>query len=122
MKIISSAQWGFLCVSVVWFFMISCKEDTIVTHIGENHSNHNSLLNIDTMCINFSELTGSGNFYLKDTVITFVDAVNYKFYDINLDGQGLDIYFGKGHGKQHLVQDLCQKYGNRGIRTTDISR
>lgn len=43
-----------------------------------------------------------GNFYFKDSIITFVDAINCTFYDLNLHGQLIESYFGKGHGDNEI--------------------
>lgn len=90
------------CLMILFIFMVSCKERVNVIHIGEKHSKF-CFPDIDTIYVALDDASGIGNFYLRDTVITFVDAVNYKFYDLNFEGHLLSSYFGKGHGKNELV-------------------
>lgn len=94
-------KFAFLCILLAEFAMFSCEKKIVITHLGENNL-RDYPIDIDSMYVSIPGLTGMGNFYLKDSVITFVDAINYKFYDMNLDGQLLDIYFGKGHGRNEL--------------------
>lgn len=91
----------FICFVVILLLGISCKERSNIIHIGENLSKYYHV-EIDTICVNIENSTGMGNFYFVDTVITFVDAINCTFYDMNLDGRLIASYFGKGRGKNEI--------------------
>lgn len=93
------------CVSVYMFVfllsVVSCKEENKVIHVGENRAGLYRM-EMDTIRVNLGDSSGEGNFYLKDSIITFVDHTNCTFYDLNLQGQLVRSYFGKGHGKNEL--------------------
>ena len=94
-------MYKFVCFVIILFLSVSCKEECNVIHMGENHSKRYNV-EVDTMCINVGNSSGMGNFYFKDSIITFVDAINCTFYDLNLHGQLIKSYFGKGHGDNEI--------------------
>ena len=94
-------MYKFVCFVIILFLSVSCREGCNVIHMGENHSKRYNV-EVDTMCINVGNSSGMGNFYFKDSIITFVDAINCTFYDLNLHGQLIESYFGKGHGDNEI--------------------
>ena len=60
------------------------------------------LVQIDTMMVSLEDASGMGNYYMRDSVITFVDAVTSVFYDIDLNGNITSSYFRKGNGKNEI--------------------
>jgi len=91
----------FVCFVAILLGIVSCKEETNVMHIGENFSEPYHV-QIDTIRISLEKSSGIGNFYYKDSVITFVDVISCTFYDMDLHGQLIDSYFGKGRGKNEI--------------------
>lgn len=90
----------FVCVVMI-LLGVSCKHESNIIHVGENHSGH-CLVEVDTTFVCLENSSGEGNFYLKDSIITFVDVRNCTFYDMNLDGQLIESYFGKGRGENEI--------------------
>lgn len=91
----------FLCGVMMLLLGVSCENNVIPIHLGDNHLRHYDV-EIDTMYASGENLSGMGNFYFKDSVITFVDAISCTFYDINLEGKIVDSYFGKGRGENEI--------------------
>lgn len=88
-------------IVIMWLLCVSCGKKAGIIHLGENHSGHYNV-EIDTMYVSAEHLSGMGNFYFKDSVITFVDAISCTFYDIDLAGQITGCYFGKGRGENEI--------------------
>lgn len=91
----------FICIVVMLILGASCEEENNIIHIGENHLKR-YIVEIDTMRVNLENSSGMGNFYMKDSIITFVDAISCTFYDLNLHGQLIESYFGKGRGENEI--------------------
>lgn len=86
---------------VVLFFVVACKEENKVIHVGENRARDYGI-EIDSIRVKLENSSGEGNYYLKDSIITFVDHTNCTFYDLDFEGQLIRSYFGKGNGKNEL--------------------
>lgn len=94
-------MYKFIYIAIILLSEISCQDKSNIIHQGKNLSEHCDV-EIDTMCISIENSSGEGNFYFKDSVITFVDVITCKFYDINLHGQLIESYFGKGRGRNEI--------------------
>lgn len=82
---------------------ISCIQEKTdnATHKGVNICNASAI--IDTLSVRIPESSGTGNFYMKDSIITYVDAMACTFFDISLKGKLLSRYFQKGKGPNELL-------------------
>ena len=80
--------------------LISCNNSEQILHKGERRVN--ASVGIDTMVVNVPRISGYGNFYIKDSVITYVDVMTCTFFDFSLKGELIDKYFGKGKGRNEL--------------------
>lgn len=82
---------------------ISCIQEQTdnITHKGECSWNASAI--IDTLSVKVPGSSGTGNFYMKDSIITYVDAMACTFFDISLNGELLSQYFQKGKGPNELL-------------------
>ena len=91
----------FIGIIAILFFWGACEKNAAIVHVGKMCIKYSNT-EIDTICVSLENSSGMGNFYFNDSIITFVDEVNCRFYDISLDGQLIDSYFGKGNGKDEI--------------------
>lgn len=61
-----------------------------------------SFVEIDTLMVSLEHASGMGNYFMRDSVITFVDAKTCVFYDIDLNGNIMGSYFRRGNGKNEI--------------------
>lgn len=90
----------FICLFALFFFSCQNPSDNL-PHKGSMKLN-TVFVATDTLMISLEHASGMGNFYMRDSVITFVDAITYVFYDIDLNGNILNSYFRKGNGKNEI--------------------
>ena len=65
--------------------LISCNNSEQILHKGERRVN--ASVGIDTMVVNVPRISGYGNFYIKDSVITYVDVMTCTFFDFSQIGR-----------------------------------
>lgn len=90
---------------LIYFFSIllfSCHNySENLVHKGAMTLTNNQVI-IDTMMVSLEQASGMGNYYMRDSIITFVDAMTYVFYDIDLNGKIMKSYFRRGNGKNEI--------------------
>ena len=87
-----------IILSIIVIGLCSCQEQIGLPHKGTSSIEPCSV-EIDTLLIPMELSSGYGNYYMKDSTITFVDAVTCVFYDFDLKGNLINQYFRKGNGK-----------------------
>ncbi len=85
----------------IFIGVCSCQERKGIPHKGLSHIETCSV-ELDTLLIPLEQASGYGNYYMRDSTITFVDAVTCTFFDIDLNGNILCRYFRKGNGKNEM--------------------
>lgn len=90
-----------IILSIIVIGLCSCQEQIGLPHKGTSSIEPCSV-EIDTLLIPMELSSGYGNYYMKDSTITFVDAVTCVFYDFNLKGNLINQYFRKGNGKNEI--------------------
>lgn len=90
-----------IILSIIVIGLCSCQEQIGLPHKGTSSIEPCSV-EIDTLLIPMELSSGYGNYYMKDSTITFVDAVTCVFYDFDLKGNLINQYFRKGNGKNEI--------------------
>ena len=65
--------------------MASCGQETEKIHLGENLRDKCHLVCMDSLKIVADSLSGNGNFYMKDSVLTFADMTLCTLFHFNLN-------------------------------------
>ncbi|MFI3263200.1 MAG: hypothetical protein R3Y26_09900 [Rikenellaceae bacterium] len=79
-----------------------CSRDiNEIIHLGKNSETQVNIV-IDTIETEIYNSSAVGNFFVKDSIVTFVDAVTCEFYDYTLSGRYLGTYFQKGRGRNEI--------------------
>ena len=82
--------------------LLSCRNSSEdLLHKGIMNLNA-SFVEIDTLMVSLEHASGMGNYFMRDSVITFVDAKTCVFYDIDLNGNIMGSYFRRGNGKNEI--------------------
>lgn len=91
-----------LPIYIFALLLLSCRNSSIdLPHKGTMDLNACSV-ETDTLMIQLEHASGMGNYYMRDSVITFVDVMTCVFYDIDLNGNIKDSYFRRGNGKNEI--------------------
>lgn len=98
------------------FLMASCNQEADKVHLGENLKGKCHLVFMDSLEIQADSLSGNGNFYIKDSVLTFADMTlcTLVHFDVNT-GKKLGNCFKKGNGRNEF-SSLMYAYPINGIK------
>lgn len=85
------------------FLMASCNQGPAKVHLGEDFNGRCNLVCMDSLEIQADSLSGNGNFYMQDSVLTFADMTlcTLFHFDINT-GKELENSFKKGNGRNEF--------------------
>ena len=91
-----------LPIYVLALLFLSCHNSSVdLPHKGTMNLSA-CTVETDSLMIPLEHASGIGNYYMRDSVITFVDAMTCVFYDIDLNGNITDSYFRRGNGKNEI--------------------
>lgn len=93
----------YIVVMLFSFLMASCGQETEKIHLGENLRDKCHLVCMDSLKIVADSLSGNGNFYMKDSVLTFADMTLCTLFHFNLNNcKELGHNFDKGNGRNEF--------------------
>jgi hypothetical protein len=97
-----------LCI-LLFIFFESCNKNKYVSHDDLPHygkiSTDNILkMELDSVVLDFFNTSGSGSFFMTDSIISFADNTYAKIFNYNCNtGELLSSHFGIGQGPNELV-------------------
>ncbi|MDR3235137.1 MAG: DUF4221 domain-containing protein [Prevotellaceae bacterium] len=94
-------------ITIIFLIFESCgNNNENIIHAGEKRTSISIV--IDSMIIDATYTSGQGNFYMKDSIITFADTYYSTFfhYDINT-GKYISKHFSRGNGPNELNKFMC---------------
>lgn len=98
-----------IIIVIIVFFLYSCKSDkTEIIHRGKNLLNTQNLqIEIDSIIIDAFYTSSQGNFFMKDSIITFADNYYARMFEFNCkNGELISQHFGLGEGPDEMLRFL----------------
>jgi len=98
-----------IIIASIIVLLNSCTYDkNEITHLGKNISNsQNVQIEIDSIVIDAFYTSSQGNFFMKDSIITFADNYYARMFEFNCkNGELISQHFGLGEGPDEMLRFL----------------
>lgn len=93
---------NFLYMCALVLLLNSCNDDLKPVHIGKKSLQY-ELTKMDSIVIDADSLSGNGNFYMRDSVLTFADMTLCSLFHFDVkNGKLIKKVFTKGNGRNEI--------------------
>lgn len=92
-------------IMLVLLLLVSCSQESVMmVHKGENQKGRCHIVCMDSLEVTADSISGNGNFYMKDSILTFADMTlcTLFHFDIN-SGKKYGHCFKKGNGRNEFT-------------------
>lgn len=90
----------FLLLTII--LLVSCEHNEAISHRGKKINDKYHLEAVDSIYLEADSISGNGNFYLKDSVLTFADMTLCSLFQFDLNGNFLQKKLQKGNARNEI--------------------